>query len=264
MSDLSARLGAHEYGYSLSDDLSNARCFQGILASNIATLITNQYDSSDVNILNWSQPANISSINIANIRGDYYLAHAPSNLVSITTSPPPGSKVILVDGENLAINTNIIANTTDTIVIIARKNGSTGGNIYIDPSVTEIDAILITDGAIMNAQNGVVKNWIDNAALLNQRLTINGRLYSFNTRGGSLNPDLTKVTGTGSYYDGTLFKSDATPSDAASMDLENFRLVGNDGDATCSLAINYRILTLSTLPAILQRPKNYSFGPCSF
>lgn len=71
------------------------------------------------------------------------------------------------------------------LILIARKNTTTntGGNIYINPSVTHIDAIIIADGAVMNADSTGVKNWIDDTSLLGTPLRINGRLYSFNTRG---------------------------------------------------------------------------------
>jgi len=59
-------------------------------------------------------------------------------------------------------------------VLIARKNNSgQGGNILIDPTVSHIDAILIADG-------GALMNTDSNA--LGDRLVINGRLYSYNTR----------------------------------------------------------------------------------
>lgn len=65
------------------------------------------------------------------------------------TSP----KVLLVDGSDIRIEGNITyqSGTNASLVIIARKaaDGS-GGNIYIDPSVTNISATLIADGALMN------------------------------------------------------------------------------------------------------------------
>lgn len=45
----------------------------------------------------------------------------------------------------------------------------------------------------MNGTNGSVMNWIDHQSQLGNRLTINGRLYSYNTRGGSLVPTTTDM-----------------------------------------------------------------------
>jgi len=49
------------YGYSLSDDISNAACFRSLLSANINTLITNQLipDMTSTD-LNWANPAYIS------------------------------------------------------------------------------------------------------------------------------------------------------------------------------------------------------------
>jgi hypothetical protein len=57
-----------------------------------------------------------------------------------------------------------------------------GGNIYINPSVKNIDAILIADGALMNGIVGAPKDYITNPGELTNRLVISGRLYSMNTR----------------------------------------------------------------------------------
>ncbi len=98
-----------------------------------------------------------------------------------------GPKAVIVEGGNIQINTDITNYDTGTnvLILIARKNTitNTGGNIYINPSVTHIDAIIIVDGAVMNADATGVKNWINDASLLGTPLRINGRLYSFNTRG---------------------------------------------------------------------------------
>jgi hypothetical protein len=51
-----------------------------------------------------------------------------------------------VDGGNIQINTNIDYSGSDkTLVLIARKIGDNGGNIFIHPNVTRIDAIIIAE-----------------------------------------------------------------------------------------------------------------------
>lgn len=61
--------------------------------------------------------------------------------------------------------------------------------------MTQIDGTLIADGALMNGRsvNDIVEPivWITDITagsnrLLDNRLTINGRLLTYNTRGGSL------------------------------------------------------------------------------
>jgi hypothetical protein len=97
-------------------------------------------------------------------------------------------------------------------------------------------------------------------------LTINGRLYSFNTRGGSLKvngAELEKITtNIGRFFNGPQLITNATPTQSASMDLERFRVILNDGNTTCTTSINYD--PLSSLPSILQKPTGYSGGSCSF
>jgi hypothetical protein len=111
----------------------------------------------------------------------------------------------------------------------------------------------------------VTKNWINHANELNNRLTIIGRIYSFNTRGGSMDGNLKALTTTfGKYFDQIQLKTDATPENAASMDLERFRIISSYGSQTCSLSLNYRIFTNTSLPPLLQRPAGYSGGNCSF
>lgn len=229
---LQTAMAANQYGYSLSENATNATCFRGILSNNITTLVTNQYNASNANTLNWSTPATLKNTSTPNTNGYYYFSNIAGNTLSINNTPTgTGSKAVIVEGGNIQINSNIDYSGTDkTLILIARKNTTTniGGNIYINPSVTRIDAIIIADGALINAtttnsgstSTTTTKNWIDNPNELSNRLTINGRLYSFNTRGGSLNADLTPVTANGKYFIDSTLKTDGTPAKAASMDLE--------------------------------------------
>lgn len=61
----------------------------------------------------------------------------------------------------------------------------------MNPEVTQIDGTLIADGSLMNGvlESGdmIPKVWLtDTAGDLKHPLTINGRLLTYNTRGGSL------------------------------------------------------------------------------
>ena len=178
---LQTALSQSQYGYSLSENATNATCFRGILSNNINTLVSSQYNASTNPTLNWSIPAALKNTNITNTNGYYYFSGLSGNTLSINDTPTgTGSKAVIVEGGNIQINSNIDYSGTDkTLILIARKNTTTnvGGNIYINPSVTRIDAIIIADGALINATTTgtttTTKNWIDNPTELSNRLTIN-------------------------------------------------------------------------------------------
>ena len=182
---LQTAMTANNYGYTLSENATNATCFRGILSNNISTLITSQYNSSTAQTINWSSPATLKSTTTPNTNGYYYFSNVAGNTLSINNTPTgTGSKAVIVEGGNIQINANIDYSGTDkTLILIARKNTTTntGGNIYINPSVTRIDAIIIADGAMMNAtttntgttSTTVTKNWIDHPTELSNRLIIN-------------------------------------------------------------------------------------------
>jgi hypothetical protein len=91
-------------------------------------------------------------------------------------------------GADVQINSNIYTSSGGAVVIIARKLGDFGGNIFINPSVTNISATLIADGSLINGVNGSPRNWLSDPVELSDknatsgRLTINGRLFSYNSR----------------------------------------------------------------------------------
>lgn len=208
---LQTSIASGQYGYSFSANTTDATCFRNILTSNIATYITSQYTPNTTTVLDWSEPAKRVGTSTPNTNGYYYHNFITDKTVILPTSSPTGigQKVVVVEGGNVQINANIdYSGTGKTLVIVARKSGTNGGNIYINPSVTRIDAILIADGALINAMTSgtttTPKNWVDSPAELSNRLVIYGNVYSFNTRGGSLKivgTDLVKITGTeGKYF----------------------------------------------------------------
>ena len=276
-----------KYGYSFSENSTDAGCFRGILSNNVTTLVTNQLTPrTETTLSAWdTKPALIKNTTTPNTNGYYYYAYTGStnNTLSISTSPTgTGTKSVIVEGGNIQINTNLeYTGTGKTLLLIARKNASgQGGNIYINPSVTRIDAILIADGgAVMNGTTTVsgstttttTKNWISNPVDLTNRLTINGRLYSYNTRGGSLTPQVSPgtdfdpiTTNIGKYFDANVFHADGTPIQAASYDLERLRVMLSDGNSQCTTQVNYQTFTTTNLPALLLRPSGYAGGNCSF
>jgi len=277
-----------KYGYSFSENPTNASCFRGILSTNITTLVTNQLNprpAGEITLDNWSTKlSTIKNTTTANTNGYYYydLDTTTNNTLTITAPTGTGTKSVIVQGGNIQINSNIeYTGTGKTLLLIARKNGAgQGGNIYINPSVTRVDAIIIADGgSLMNGTttNGTTttKNWITNATDLTNRLTINGRVYSYNTRGGSITPQAAPgtdfdplTTNIGKYFDtastSTPLITTATPTQAATYDLERLRVMLSDGNSQCTTHVNYQAFTTSTLPALLVRPTSYGGGNCSF
>ena len=135
-------------------------------------------------------------------------------------------------GADVQINSNILISGYGSLVIIARKFGTNGGNIYIKPSVTNVGATLIADGALMNGNSGVSLNWLNTTDrdFLGSKLTINGRLSTYNTRGGSLIANSNALSPMGNTADGSTCAVNTSGiiacdlSRAASQDLERFRL----------------------------------------
>lgn len=268
----STRLGSttftanQKYGYSFSENTTNAACFRGILATNIQTLVTNQLEPRTTTTLtNWESDRAPTKANtsVLNTNGYYYYRYttSTSNTLNLTTNPTgTGTKSVIVEGGNIHIKANITySGTGKSLILIARKNSAgNGGDIIIDPTVTNIDAILIADGGALKSVD---------ATTTGDRLTINGRIYSYNTRGGSLKPsgadvvnaDTPKVfNASGALVNATDFL------EAQRQDLERLRPIFVDSDTTCSLRLNYYAYTTSTLPILLQRPAGYTGGNCAF
>lgn len=195
-----------QYGYGMSEDTNTANCFRGIISSNISRLVTSQYNSTlltaSTNNIDWNTPAKIkTNPTIGNTNGYYYYTTnngTNNTTLTINTSPSGrGTKTVIAEGANIHITNNINyldeGDSTKILILIAKKNPTTGtgGNIYVDPSVTNIDAILIADGSLLNgtatATPSIINSldWLtpSETNLINNRLVINGRLYSMNTRG---------------------------------------------------------------------------------
>ena len=269
----------------MSTDATNANCFRGIITSNVTRLISNQYNASTASTVDWSAPAKVkSNPTLSNTNGYYYHTAMSPNLLTINTSPSgTGPKVVYAEGADIQINADInyrdsstTTNSNTLLIIIAKRATSganpAGGNIYINPSVKNIDAILITDGAIMNGVNGLAKDYITNPTDLINRLTINGRIYSMNTRGGSIDSSILTSNNLGAlttnsgkvFANNASLTTNASPAQAAAQDLERFRVINDDGNKQCTLFLNYKTIPINTLPPILQRPSGYAGGSCGF
>jgi hypothetical protein len=250
-----------KYGYSFSENTTDANCFRGILASNVTTLLTNQLTPRTATILNnWSDLSLVKNSTVPNSSGYYYYVYPSMNTLDITTPPTgTGTKSVVVEGGDIHIKTNIEYTGSDKILLlVARKNANgQGGNIIVDPSVTRIDATIIADGGSLSSSN---------VSIPGERLTINGRLYSYNTRGGSfavLSGALVDATMPRKFSNSTLVSASSL-TDAQDEDLEHLRLIFSDSSSVCSTHINYQAFTTTTLPALLRRPNNWDGGSCGF
>jgi len=249
------------------------KTFQKNLAGNIKKYITSRYcpspipgqwnahpnSAARIQSLNWAcQPlakpnpngyfyykSDNTSTSIMTISG---LSDVNSGVNAAKDDEIRQPTVLYVVGGDVYIKENIkystLSGDTPSLVIIVQKNsGGTWGNIYVDPSVTYIDATLIADGALMNAAisgNTLgIHNWISHPETLWNRLVINGRLLTHNTRGGSLTSTLQPVTTINqSGICATDTSSSCTWNMAAAQDLERFRRVETGSwNEQCSLYV---------------------------
>lgn len=268
---------AETYGYTFSENADNATCFRTLLNRNIGTLIADQYDpiQNQNTLSNWTMSLAKTKTDDStnpgqpNTNGYYYYDYTDTanKTLSITTNPSgTGQKTVIVEGGDIKITQNIIytnmqTNDSDTsdsanlnyLLLIARKdNEGNGGNIKITPNVTHIDAILIADGGALISEDPINSG---------NRLTVNGRIYSYNTRGGSYEVDpmtheLTSTTIPRIFTNNTLTSMNITLEEAQKQDLEHFRTIDLDGTNTCSLYLDYYNFTTGTLPPLLRRPDN--------
>lgn len=156
----SALSNNEKYGFSFSENTLNASCFRGILSNNVTTLVSNQLTPrTTLTLTNWdTDRAVLKNTTTLNTNGYYFYSYTSTTANTLTLASTPtgtGTKSVIVEGGNIQINTNIeYTGTGKTLLLVARKNSAgQGGNIYINPSVTRVDAIIIADGGSL--MNGV-------------------------------------------------------------------------------------------------------------
>jgi hypothetical protein len=100
--------------------------------------------------------------------------------------------LIVRGGADIFIKNNIVYDPTDTtgsfgIIVLADDKGI-GGNVYIDPSVTNMVGLLYAEGSIMSSDDGVKLYYLNPAtdsSKLNNQLYWQGSIVSKNTIGGA-------------------------------------------------------------------------------
>lgn len=121
--------------------------------------------------------------------------NCPPNLTPCFKIDDSQGSIIIIGGD-VYIKSNIVYSGNDKgsfgLIVIKDNNGK-GGNIYVDPAVTNIAGGYYAEGAMMSAQDSgsdgiqeseVFDGFTDKGALKNQ-LFIKGTLISRNTIGGS-------------------------------------------------------------------------------
>ncbi len=99
-----------------------------------------------------------------------------------------GKRTVLVVGGNVYIRNNIYYSSLskDTLGIIALKDSAgNGGNIYIDPNVTNIAGTLFAEKSIISYDGTAELDGFTRAFTLRNQLHIYGSTFSENTIGGS-------------------------------------------------------------------------------
>ncbi|MDQ7023851.1 MAG: hypothetical protein Q9M97_10310 [Candidatus Gracilibacteria bacterium] len=106
-----------------------------------------------------------------------------------------GKHTVIVDNGNIYINSNLYNENDNTslLVLVAKKgNDGNGGNIYIDPDVTNIDAVLIAEGSLISMDelsgNGKIWDVKNDPNNLRNQLLIYGSVFSSNNVGTSTIP----------------------------------------------------------------------------
>ena len=133
----------------------------------------------------WSAQWSSGTMRASSIKNDeiLYFSPASGNVVLPAENNLIGTKTLVVEGANVYITWNIRGSWT--LWIIALTVDWVGGNIYIDPSVTDIHAIMYADRSLISYDGSELDGGTDNSMLANQ-LYIYGSLFSENTLGGAL------------------------------------------------------------------------------
>lgn len=77
-----------KYGYSFSENTTDANCFRGILANNVTTLMANQLKAkTSTTLSNWDTDRSQLSTSTTLSNGYYYYVYPTSNTLDIVTSP---------------------------------------------------------------------------------------------------------------------------------------------------------------------------------
>ena len=109
--------------------------------------------------------------------GRYFAPTAGGN-IEISGTDLSGNKTLVVEGGNIYITGNIRG--SGILALIALEKNGVGGNIYINPSVTDIHAVMYADRSVISYNGAELDGSTQDSVLANQ-LYIKGSLFSENT-----------------------------------------------------------------------------------
>lgn len=193
-----------------------------ILASTSVTDFRNNFRGSiaqatrNITITNLTPAQNIFNLQGSVTGGQVKNGDKTVTLVENATSPVilgdgitpvkiDGTHTLVVRGADLYIKSDMYYVNNSTLGIVVQKDANgRGGNLYIDPNVTNIIGTYILDGSIRSSSNGSTPIGVANIDMLKNQLHIFGSIVSHNTIGGSRDnpakcPSILNISGCSAY-----------------------------------------------------------------
>lgn len=135
---------------------------------------------------NSTTDAKWAKIDLSWVSSIYKLEKTGGNVILALTSGISGKRTLVVRWANLYITRDMYYTNSDSIlwVVVQKDEAGNGGNLYIDPSITNIVGTYIIDGSVLS-YDGTMEIWVGNITILKNQLYIYGSIVSENTIGGS-------------------------------------------------------------------------------
>ena len=107
-----------------------------------------------------------------------------------------GQKTVILEGADLYVDANMqYADDSSVVAIVVKRDREgNGGNVYVNPQVTNLVGLYFLDGSLINGvlDSGSVTgvSYLTPGVDLNRQLLLYGSLSSSNTRGGAIYLDI--------------------------------------------------------------------------
>ena len=154
------------------------------IRSNAFSIIKNLVVSTDNSIISniwwttWNNPQWTNAWNIL-----YFWDLNWANVELLTSTKVEWKKTILLVGGNLYITSDIINDTNSDIlwIIVLKDENNKWWNVYIDPGVIDINAVIYADKTLISYNWVDEMDWTFNQDSLSNQLYIHGSVFSNNT-----------------------------------------------------------------------------------
>lgn len=159
------------------------------IARNVYSVIRNASPSNITDITSTNLASSDWETGIQNGKIMYISPNSEQNITISGSDNIEWRKTLIVEWGNIYITGNIRDSDNNAMLwLIALKKNGVGGNIYIDPTVTDIHAILYAEKSLIS-YNGSIELWWEtsDSALANQ-LYIKWSVFSENTLGWAESP----------------------------------------------------------------------------